>query len=80
MVFILVLNETEQMFNMITPNAAMNFPIKRKLPGIEKTNFSLFFSLFKYRIGHATLSLSTNTEQELSSPKSNNNDGQYNYF
>jgi hypothetical protein len=36
MSFLLVLDETEEIFNMIVPNAGMNFPMKRKIPGIKK--------------------------------------------
>jgi hypothetical protein len=59
---------------MIIANADMNFPIKRKLSGIEKNRLFFIFLLFKYRIGHASPSFATNFEQELSSPISNNND------
>ncbi len=64
------------MFHMMTPNADMNFPIKRKLSGIEKNRLFFIFSLFKYRIDHVDPLFAKTTEKYLSSWISNKNDGE----
>jgi hypothetical protein len=76
MFFILVLNETEQKSDLIILNPNMNVAIKRKSRGIEKNSLFFSFSLFKYRIGHASLSFAKTTEKYLSSWISNKNDGE----
>ncbi len=54
----------------------MNVAIKRKSQGIEKNSLFFSFSLFKYRIGHASLSFAKTTEKYLPSSISNKNDGE----
>jgi len=74
---LLVLNESEQILDMIRPNADKNtnFQVEQKSQGIEKKHFSFFFFAFKARIDHTVLSFAEIVEEELSLSISNNNDG-----